>query len=87
MLTNGRETEKSVCFTYIFSFCAIGSVNMKVNVGDRVEMKKPHPCGCKEFEIEKGRLSFRLTAPYSEERRQKASENAKQNGFNVQAMM
>ena len=51
MLTNGRETEKSVCFTYIFSFCAIGSVNMKVNVGDRVEMKKPHPCGCKEFEI------------------------------------
>ena len=51
MLTNGREIEKSVCFTYIFSFCAIGSVNMKVNVGDRVEMKKPHPCGCKEFEI------------------------------------
>ena len=26
------------------------------------------------FEIEKGRLSFRLTAPYSEERRQAASE-------------
>lgn len=39
MLTNGREIEKIVCFTYIFSFCAIGSVNMKVNVGDRVEMK------------------------------------------------
>ena len=36
------------------------------------------------FEIEKGRLSFRLTAPYSEERRRKASENAKQNGFNSQ---
>ena len=43
--------------------------------------------GCKEFEIEKGRFSFRLTAPYNEERRQKASENAKQNGFNVQTMM
>ena len=27
------------------------------------------------FEIEKGRLSFRLTAPYSEERRRAASEN------------
>ena len=26
--------------------------------------------GCKEFEIAKGRLSFRLTEPYSEERRQ-----------------
>ena len=32
------------------------------------------------FEIEKGRLSFRLTAPYSEERRRAASEWAKQNG-------
>ena len=32
------------------------------------------------FEIEKGRLSFRLTAPYSEERKQTASEWAKKNG-------
>ena len=31
------------------------------------------------FEIEKGRLSFRLTAPYSEERKQVASEWAKKN--------
>ena len=60
MLTNGRETEKSVCFTYIFSFCAIGSVNMKVNVGDRVEMKKPHPCGCKEFEILRIGMDFKI---------------------------
>ena len=29
------------------------------------------------FEIEKGRLSFRLTAPYSEERRRAASDYAK----------
>lgn len=33
--------------------------------------------GCMEFEIRKGRLSFRLTAPYSEERRQKSSEMAR----------
>ena len=33
--------------------------------------------GCMEFEIRKGRLSFRLTAPYSEERRRAASEAAK----------
>ena len=33
------------------------------------------------FEIEKGRFSFRLTAPYSEERRQTASEWAKKNGI------
>lgn len=32
------------------------------------------------FEIEKGRLSFRLTAPYSEERRKAASTQAKQSG-------
>ena len=40
--------------------------------------------GCAEFEIAKGRISFRLTAPYSEERRQAASELAKQSGFNSQ---
>ena len=34
------------------------------------------------FEIEKGRLSFRLTAPYSEERKRAASEWAKKNGIN-----
>ena len=32
-----------------------------------------------EFEIRKGRFSFRLTAPYSEEWRRAASEQAKQN--------
>ena len=35
--------------------------------------------GCKSFEIAKGRLSFRLTAPYSEERRRAASIFAKAN--------
>lgn len=34
--------------------------------------------GCKSFEIAKGRLSFRLTAPYSEKRRQAAREIAKE---------
>ena len=33
------------------------------------------------FEIEKGRLSFRLTAPYSEKRKQAASVWAKKNGI------
>ena len=36
--------------------------------------------GCTEFEIRKGRFSFRLTAPYSEERRRAASEAAKKSG-------
>ena len=36
------------------------------------------------YVLDKSRLSIRLQLPYSEERRQKASENAKQNGFNSQ---
>ena len=39
--------------------------------------------GCMEFEIAKGRLSFRLTAPYSEERRRAASDWAKKNGISA----
>ena len=41
--------------------------------------------GCMEFEIHKGRLSFRLTAPYSDERRHAASELAKKNGLKGRA--
>ena len=36
--------------------------------------------GCMEFVIAKGRFSFRLTAPYSAERRRAASEAAKKCG-------
>ncbi len=37
--------------------------------------------GCMSFEIDKRRLSIRLTVPYTEERRKNASEYAKKNGF------
>lgn len=57
------------------------------------DFSKKHPQCCRQtdddkqggltFEIEKGRLSFRLTAPYSVERRQAASEWAKKNGISV----
>ena len=33
---------------------------MNVNVGDSVEMKKPHPCGCKEFEILRIGMYFKI---------------------------
>ena len=39
--------------------------------------------GCMEFEIAKGRFSFRLTAPYNEQRRRAASEAAKANASNL----
>lgn len=39
--------------------------------------------GCMEFEIEKGRFSFRLTAPYSDQRRKAASKAAKAQSSNL----
>ena len=39
--------------------------------------------GCREFDIEKDRISFRLTVPYNEERRRTASEAAKANASNL----
>ena len=39
--------------------------------------------GCLTFEIKKGRLSFKLTAPYSDERRRAASSLAKRNAVNL----
>ena len=35
--------------------------------------------GCMEFDIEKGRFAFCLTAPYSEERRETARRFAREN--------
>ena len=43
--------------------------------------------GCMEFDIEKGRFSFRLTAPYSEERWKAASEAAKAAASNLTRSM
>ena len=37
------------------------------------------------YVLDKSRLSIRLQAPYSEERRRKASESAKQTGFKSRA--
>ena len=38
---------------------------------------------CVTYEVRKGRLSFRLTAPYSEERKIAASEVAQKNTVNL----
>lgn len=39
--------------------------------------------GCMTFEIRKGRFGFKLTAPYSEERRKAARELAKKHAENL----
>lgn len=33
---------------------------MDINVGDKVVMKKKHPCGCNEFEITRIGMDFKL---------------------------
>ena len=33
---------------------------MKLALGDIVELKKPHPCGSKEFEITRVGMDFRI---------------------------
>ena len=52
---------------------------------DLCRLKKSFAQGGVIYELDKSRLSIRLQAPYSEERRRKASEYAKQNGFNAKA--
>ena len=46
--------------------------------------EKTYTQGGVSYVLDKSRLSIRLQPPYSKERRRKASENAKQNGFNSQ---
>lgn len=33
---------------------------LKLNTGDIIELKKPHPCGGKEFEITYAGMDFRI---------------------------
>jgi hypothetical protein len=33
---------------------------MDVRVGDKILMKKPHPCGCKEFDVLRVGMDFRI---------------------------
>lgn len=49
---------------------------------DLCRLEKTYEQGGVSYLLDKSRLSIRLQPPMSEERRRKASENAKQNGFN-----
>ena len=33
---------------------------MDLKIGDRVELKKPHPCGCKTFELMRVGMDFKI---------------------------
>ena len=51
---------------------------------DLCRLGKTYAQGGVSYVLDRSRLSIRLQPPYSEERRRKASENAKHNGFNSQ---
>ncbi len=55
---------------------------MNVNVGDRLLMKKPHPCGGKEFEVLRIGADFKIKCLGCEREvmlpRSKAEKNIKQ---------
>ena len=51
---------------------------------DLFHLEKSSDLGGVTYLMDKSRLSIRFLPPYSEERRRKASEYARQNGFNSQ---
>ena len=59
--------------------------NFSKKYPDLCRLEKSCEQGGVSYVLEKSRLSIRLQPPMSEERRQKASEYAKQNGFNVKS--
>jgi len=52
---------------------------------DLCRLEKSFAQGGVIYALDKSRLSIRLQAPYSEERRRKASQYARQNGFSGKA--
>lgn len=52
---------------------------------DLCRLEKSNDLGSVTYLMDKSRLSIRFLPPYSEERRRKASEYARQNGFNSQS--
>lgn len=92
MRTGLTKKQKTTVIYFNESDCMIEVQTHNTDLKRRLrDFTQKHPQCCRQtdddeqggltFEIEKGRLSFRLTAPYSEERRQAASEWAKKNGI------
>ena len=86
-----RQKDTVICFNEESDIIDVRTHN--TNLRNRLlEFGEQYPDCCKLtdddehggmlFEIQKGRLSFRLTAPYSEERRNNLRENAKKQGIN-----
>lgn len=90
-LTKKQKTT-SVFFTEDSSIIEVSTYNTDLkNRLTAFSDKHPKECrlidddeqGCKTFEVKKGRFGFKLTAPYSEERRKAAGELAKKHTKNL----
>jgi hypothetical protein len=87
-----KQKRTSIYFTEADDFVEICTYNtdFKKRLSE-FAVKYPAECrqldddgnGCKTFAVKKGRFGIRLTAPYSEKRRQAASELAKKNTQNL----
>ncbi len=87
-----KQKRTSIYFTEADDFVEICTYNtdFKKRLAD-FAVKYPAECrqldddgnGCKTFAVKKSRFGIRLTAPYSEKRRQAASELAKKNTQNL----
>ena len=86
-----RQKDTVICFNEESDIIDVRTHNTDLR-NRLLEFSEQYPDCCKLtdddeqggllFEVQKGRLSFRLTAPYSEERRKELSENAKRHGIN-----
>lgn len=87
-----KQKKTSIYFTEADEFVEICTYNtdFKKRLAE-FAVKYPAECrqldddgnGCKTFAVKKGRFCIRLTAPYSEKRRQAASALAKKNTQNL----
>lgn len=52
--------KKYVIIYLVYIYAHFGGKKMDIKVGDKVEMKKQHPCGSKEFEILRIGMDFKI---------------------------
>ena len=90
MVTGLKKNAKTTVITFDEANPKINVRTYNTDLKKRLlQFSKEHPTECEllyqsedgllEFEVSKGRLSFRLTAPYSEKRRELLSRYATEN--------
>lgn len=63
--TGGADPQKIVAFSKDLWYnklnnCVKEVGGMDIRVGDRIRMRKPHPCGCAEFTVTRIGMDFKI---------------------------